>query len=191
MKRVAVFIDGNNFYYSLRGLGRKKVDFMKLIDMFVGDGKLVKVFYYNALLDIEIGEAKYWGQQKFFDKLRGFGFDVKLGRLRKHKKGGEYFFDVKGDDVFLVTDLVSGAYEGDFDEAVLVSGDEDFVPAVCKVQKLGKSVINAYFKRSSSSVLKGLCNSSICLNDYINKICPALPEDHTGCILKEGGNGDI
>lgn len=184
MKRVAIFIDGNNFYYSLKGLGKKRVDFERLIEILSIGKNVVDVFYYNALLDIKVGEKKYWGQQKFFDKLKKIGFNVKLGRLRTHLKNGEYFFDVKGDDVFLVVDLLSGAYGDLFDDAVIVSGDEDFVPAVKKIKKLGKNVVNAYFRRSSSNVLKCVCDESICLNNYINKICPALSKDHTGDILK-------
>jgi len=56
-------------------------------------------------------------------------------------------------------DLVSGAYENLYDTAIIVSGDEDFVPATKKIQKLGKKVIYAYFKSSSSASLKKICNS--------------------------------
>jgi uncharacterized LabA/DUF88 family protein len=40
--------------------------------------------------------------------------------------------------------LVSRAYENLYDTALIVSGDEDFVPAIRKVQKLGKKVENIY-----------------------------------------------
>ena len=106
-KRVSIFIDGNNLYHSLNKLGVKEIDFEELIKILLKGDKLVEVFYYNASLDIKTNEQKYWKQQKFFNKLRNFGFNVKLGRLRKHKKNDVYFFDIKGDDVFLVVDLIS------------------------------------------------------------------------------------
>ncbi len=99
-------------------------------------------------------------------------------KLRKHKRhNGKFVFDVKGDDVHLAVDLISGAYENLYDSAIIVSGDEDFVPAIKKVQKLGKKVINAYFKGSSSTTLKKTCNEYVFMNDLINenKNCLVLP----------------
>ena len=81
-----------------------------------------------------------------------------------------YFFDVKGDDVYLAVDLVSGAFENIYDTAVIVSGDEDFFPAIKKIQKLGKKITNAYFKSSSSASLKKICNNSILINNFIKEL---------------------
>jgi len=89
---------------------------------------------------------------------------------RKHKKDGKFIFDVKGDDVYLAVDLVSSAYENLYDTAIIVSGDEDFVPAIQKAQKLGKKVINAYFKSTSSNYLKHTCDESFCVENIINEI---------------------
>jgi len=50
---------------------------------------------------------------------------------------------------------------------MLVSGDGDFVPAIKKVQKLGKKVENAYFSASRSDFLKRVCNNSILLDEII------------------------
>jgi len=152
-ERVAIFIDGSNLYYSLRDLKIKKVDFKKMLNSLIENKLLISTFYYNASLNRGIDEAKYWEQQKFFDVLRKIpDFKVILCRLRKHKKDGKIFFDVKGDDVHLAVDLVSGAYENLYDTAIILSGDEDFVPAIQKAQKLGKKVLNAinFFKLSKT-----------------------------------------
>jgi uncharacterized LabA/DUF88 family protein len=67
---------------------------------------------------------------------------------------------------------------------VVVSGDEDFEPMIKTAQKLGKKVINAYFKSSSSNALKKSCDDSINMSILIKKInCPALSEDHTGEVM--------
>ena len=81
----------------------------------------------------------------------------------------EFKFAVKGDDIHLATDMISFAYENKYDVAILVSGDGDFVPAIRKVQKLGKNVENAYFSVSRSSYLKQVCNSSILMDEIIGK----------------------
>ena len=50
--RVAIFIDGSNFYHSSKKLNVvNKINFQKLIKELVMDRELVKVFYYNASLD--------------------------------------------------------------------------------------------------------------------------------------------
>ena len=51
---------------------------------------------------------------------------------------------------------------------MIISGDEDFVPAIQKAQKLGKKIVNAYFKSTSSNYLKHICDESICM-DWILK----------------------
>ncbi|MEW6295983.1 MAG: NYN domain-containing protein [Candidatus Diapherotrites archaeon] len=72
---------------------------------------------------------------------------------------------------YLATDMLSFAYENIYDTAIIVSGDGDFVPTIKRVQKLGKKVVNAYFRVSSSNFLKKVCDSSICLDDFISDIC--------------------
>ncbi|MEX0932975.1 MAG: NYN domain-containing protein [Candidatus Pacearchaeota archaeon] len=170
-ERVSIFIDGSNLYYSLKALNVNKIDFQKFVKLLTKDKLLISTYYYNASLDIGVNKKKYWEQQKFFNMLRKLpDFNVVLCRMRKHKKDGKFVFDVKGDDVYLAVDLVSGAYENLYDIAIIVSGDEDFVPAIQKSQKLGKKVINAYFKSTSSNYLKHTCNESLCLDYTIDKI---------------------
>ena len=111
-ERVAIFIDGSNLYYSLKDLKIKKISFKKLLSSLTENSLLISTFYYNAPLDISVNKNIYWEQQKFFSFLRKIpDFRVILCRMRKHKKDGKFFFDVKGDDVYLAVDLVSGAYE--------------------------------------------------------------------------------
>ncbi|MFH1270095.1 MAG: NYN domain-containing protein [Nanoarchaeota archaeon] len=171
-ERVAIFIDGSNLYHSLKDLGIRKIDFKKILGFLTKDKLLISTFYYNAPLDISMNQDKYWEQQKFFNELKKIpDFNVVLCKLRKHKrKDGSYIFDVKGDDVHLAVDLVSGAYENLYDTAMIVSGDEDFVPAIKKAQKLGRKRINAYFKSSSSASLKKTCNGFVYMNDLIREL---------------------
>ena len=171
-QRVAIFIDGSNLYYSLKNLKIDRINFQRLLQLLIKDKMLITTFYYNAPLNIKVNPKTYWEQQKFFNELRKIpDFNVVLCRLRKHKrKNGNYVFDVKGDDVHLAVDLVSGAYENLYDIAIIVSGDEDFVPAIKKAQKLGKKIINAYFKSSSSASLKKTCDDFIYMNDLVKEL---------------------
>ena len=171
-QRVAIFIDGSNLYHNLRVLKSKDIDFQKLINFLIKERLLTNVFYYNAPLDISVNKEQYWDMQRFLENLRKIpGFNIILCKRRKYKKqDGSFVFEMKGDDVYLAIDMVSGAYENLFDIAILVSGDEDFVPVIKRLQKLGKVVENAYFKSSSSNALKNCADNSICLNEIIKEV---------------------
>jgi len=171
-ERVAIFIDGSNFYHSVKetsGLHDNEIDFAKMIETLRSKRLLIGTYYYNAPLDRGYNESIYWKQQKFFSELRKIPeFNLILCRMRKIKDpDGKTKFMVKGDDIYLATDMISLAYEDAYDTAIIVTGDGDFVPAIKKVQKLGKKVENAFFKISSSNYLKNVCNKSVRLDDYI------------------------
>ncbi len=175
-ERVIIFIDGSNFYHSVRDtfdLHDNQIDFKKLIDILKDERLLVGVYYYNASLDRGYNEEVYWKQQKFFSDLKSIpGFHVILCNMRKIRKNdGTVEFSVKGDDIHLGIDMVSFAYENLYDTAILVSGDGDFAPAVKRIQKLGKKAENAYFSISRSSLLKQVCDLSILIDDMIEKEC--------------------
>lgn len=173
-ERVIIFVDGSNFYHSLKDtfdVHHEEIDFRKLVDELKSGRLLVGVYYYNAPLDMKYNKDVYWKQQKFFADLRRIpGFNVILANMRKTiKPDGKVEYAVKGDDIHLGIDMVSLAYENQYDTAILVSGDGDFAPAVKRVQKLGKKVENAYFAVSRSSLLKQVCDRSVLLNEIVEK----------------------
>jgi uncharacterized LabA/DUF88 family protein len=65
--------------------------------------------------------------------------------------------------------MLVGAYENFYDIAIIVSGDEDFVPILQTIRKLNKKVINAYFPKNSSYLLRKSANYSINLKKEIKK----------------------
>jgi len=168
MKRVAIFIDGNNFYYGLKKIyGEEKklinFDFFEFCNFLTGKNELVGIFYYNATLDKNKNFEKYKSQQRFFDKIKRIPkFRLILCKLLKLKikETGEYYYIIKEDDIHMAVDLVKGAFKNIYDEAILVSGDGDFVPAVLASREEGKFIENVYFKRSASTNLKLNCNRS-------------------------------
>ena len=172
-ERVAIFIDGSNFYHSTKRLQVvNKINFQKLINELVCERELVKVFYYNAPLDISVNQEIYWKQQKFFDVLRKIPkMEVVICKQRKvRKSSGKFEYEVKGDDTHLVSDFVGEAYENVYDIAIIVSGDEDFVSPIKRVRKLGKKIENAYFSSSSSFNLRNACDKSVPINKMLSKI---------------------
>ena len=170
--RVSIFIDGNNLYHSLKRINVSDISFQSLVNELTKGRILVNVFYYIAPLDIKYNEEKYWKHQKFMDSLKEIPrFNVVLCTLRRYKKENKSIgFEVKGDDVYLANDLLVGAYENLYDTAILVSGDEDFIPVVKTAQRLKKMVENLYFSSSSSKKLRKTCDSSINFRSIIDKI---------------------
>ncbi|MEK6933281.1 MAG: NYN domain-containing protein [Nanoarchaeota archaeon] len=169
MKRVAVFIDGNNFYFGLRKLygknrSLKNFDFQRFAQFLAGKDKVTAIYYYNALLDIEHNPEKYKSQKEFFEKLKQIpNFHLVLCKLLKRNITGtnKFYYIIKEDDINMAVDMVENACDDHFDVAALVSGDGDFVPAVRSVKKKNKSVRNIYFKNSSSRNLKNFCDESL------------------------------
>lgn len=132
-KRVAIFIDAANIFYSTRTLGWK-LDYEKFLSFWGKQGKISGAYFYTAVISTNKK------QLKFFKALKSIGFDVitrevKIIHDRKNRKMVQ-----KGNfDVKMAIDIVLKANE--FDIAVLASGDSDFEPVVDYLRKLQKKVI--------------------------------------------------
>lgn len=140
---VAIFVDGSNFYRVLESnKGRHDIDFQKFSTKLVGDRKLLRTYYYTAVVDQFKSLERYKEQQKFLYSLHYTPYlELKLGRLVTH--GDEEV--EKGVDVRLATDLLKLAWANAYDTAILVSHDGDFADAVLAVKDMGKHVECAGF----------------------------------------------
>lgn len=161
-ERVMVFIDGSNLYHNLKRYNIK-IKFEDIIKKLETKREIVGIFYYTALLNKNLDEKKYQEHKKFLDKIKDIpNFNVVLCNLKRIISGdGSVHFEIKGDDIHLATDLIKGAYENLYDVAIVVSGDEDFIPAIKLAQRNGKKIINAFFPKSSSYLLRNCCDGSI------------------------------
>ena len=168
-ERVAIFIDGSNLYHNLKRY-KIKTKFEEIIKKVETKREIVDIFYYTALLDKLIDENGYNKHKKFLDKIKKIAnFNVVLCTLRKMiLENGSVDFAIKGDDVYLATDLIKGSYEDLYDVAIIISGDADFIPAIKLTQKNGKKVINAFFPKSSSYQLRNCCDGSINLRKSLS-----------------------
>jgi uncharacterized LabA/DUF88 family protein len=73
------------------------------------------------------------------EALWNMGFQPEVfKKLRRQDK-------TKGVDIALTTDLLGNAYRDNYDAAVLVAGDGDYVPLVEEVKRLGKVVHVVFF----------------------------------------------
>ena len=127
MKRVAIFVDVQNVYYTSRQTYGKNFDYNKFWSKATDDREVVKAVAYA----IERGDEK---QYQFQNILRAIGFEVKLKPFIQRADGS-----AKGDwDVGITIDAMEGADSADV--VVLVSGDGDFDLLADKIREKGKRV---------------------------------------------------
>jgi len=168
-ERVAIFIDGSNFYHALKdNFGRADLDFEVFASKLCGERRLIRTYYYNVPVDQKREPQRYADQRKFFARLHQTPYlTLKLGRL-------VYRGDVpveKGVDVWLATDMLNLAWKNVYDTAILVSGDGDFADAVEAVKELGKHIENAYTKKGLSQHLRQACDRLVVLDKDFLKEC--------------------
>lgn len=169
-ERVAVFIDGSNFYFGCKDLlGNAQIDFYKLSQVLVSpERELIRTYYYNAPVHRASDENRYKNQQRFFERLKATKYlELRLRRLI-NRSG---VFIEKGIDVSIATDMLTLAWNNVYDTAILVSGDGDFAAAVKSVKDEGKHVENAYFRNSQSKALRDACDIEIELTAPLLKLC--------------------
>lgn len=128
MTKVAIFVDIQNVYYTVREAYGRNFDYNAFWAQATADREVVKAFCYA----IERGDQK---QREFQNILRAIGFNVKLKPFIQRADGS-----AKGDwDVGIALDAIEYAEQADV--IVLVSGDGDFDLLAHKIRaKYGKKV---------------------------------------------------
>jgi uncharacterized LabA/DUF88 family protein len=131
--RVCLFIDGANLYSASRNLGFD-VDYRSLLAFFRARSKLMRAYYYSAVLDTE----EYSPLKPLTDWLvyNGYTLVTKAAREFTDQTGRRR---IKGNmDIELAVDMLEMSAR--IDHAVLFSGDSDFRRLVEAVQRQGVRV---------------------------------------------------
>ena len=138
MSRVAVFIDGAHLDFTVRHeFPGTRIDYGKLATELVPPGlDLLRTYYYHCppyqsnppSPEEKIRKASF---DRFHDALQKLPrFQVRLGVLAKRTAGGQVYFEQKRVDILLGVDLVRLSAKDQINEAVIVAGDSDFLPAI-------------------------------------------------------------
>ena len=121
MKKVALFVDVQNVYYTTRQAFNCNFDYNEFWSRATSGRKVVKAIAYA----IDKGDKK---QHEFQNILRAIGFEVKLKPFIERADGS-----AKGDwDVGIAIDAME--YSESADVVILVSGDGDFDLLVNKLR---------------------------------------------------------
>ena len=131
--RIALFIDGANLYATAKSLGFD-IDYKRLLKEFQTRGKLIRAFYYTALVE----DQEYSSIRPLIDWLDYNGFAV-VTKPTKEFVDAMGRRKVKGNmDIELAVDAMEMADH--LDHMVLFSGDGDFRSLVEAVQRKGVRV---------------------------------------------------
>ena len=132
-ERIALFIDGSNLFAAARSL-EFDIDYKKLLKVFADKGRLVRAFYYTALIE----DQEYSPIRPLVDWLDYNGYTMVT-------KPTNEFTDsagrrkIKGNmDIELAVDVMEMVEN--IDHAVLFSGDGDFRRLIDAVQFKGLRV---------------------------------------------------
>ena len=142
-----LYIDGFNLYYrAVRGTPFKWLDLRKLAEVLFPQDTIHKVCYFTALLDARADDPSQPRRQLVY--LRALetlsGFKAYYGTFRSGTKRRPLAEPVpglptyvlirdseeKGSDVNLATRLLVDGFNGEYEQAVVVSNDADFAEAM-------------------------------------------------------------
>ena len=171
-EKVAVYIDGSNFYHYLKDEEisfpkGQKFNFKLFVDFLVGNRECVSRRYYTGIFRNADNSSKSQelvrGQQKFLSEIEKDGFVIKRGRIMYDSgKTRE-----KGTDVKIAADLIIGAVDNLYDTAILISSDTDLIPAIKYIRYKKKKLEYVGFSHAPSFGIQKFANFSRLL----------LPED--------------
>jgi len=195
---VMVFIDGGYLSkYAIDHYEHNDINFLNLGNFLAKhavsperlEPQLARIYYYDGVpdeKDAELVEEKYRKdvlkkimektktQTDYLDKIEMFDLvEVKRGHQIISKKETPR---QKGIDTLMAIDMITKAYEGQYDYAVLLAGDADFIEVIKAVKNTGPKVVGAYFTETnvSSNFLKSfdrriVMNEKTMTNNNITK----------------------
>ena len=174
-KKIVIYIDGSNFYFSIKKTFNCKVDIEGFCRKLSENNDLVRINYYTS----PVGESNpemYTEQQKFFEKLRKIDkLKIVFGRLEKHKKDGKTFYVEKATDINIAQDLIFDAIDNSYDKAYLISNDGDFSGVIHSIiKRFNKEIVYVAIgnNKSISYHLKNVASKTIRITkDFINEVC--------------------
>lgn len=207
LKNAIVYIDGFNLYYRLKGTKYKWLNPLELCLQILPTDKfnIVEVKFFTAKIKRNQKDPQnltrqmiYWRALQTIPNL-----SVILGKYKIKTARGKLIdrhqnvttkiravqtFEEKESDVNIAINMVSDAYEGKFDQAILISNDTDLVPPMKLVkQHLKKKiwVISPANHNVHADIARWSNKCTVITDNHLQKSqFPVEIEDHKGIIRK-------
>ena len=150
LKRVAVFIDGTNARCRLEECKwPEDVDILYLAQKLAGPRNLVGTYYYTSNPNREhLGEALYASRRHYLALVQRSGVNVKRGYMANR----DGHWQEKMVDVLIASDMLYFAARKTYDVAILVTADNDLVPAIQRAKNLGRKVELLIFTQAKAEI---------------------------------------
>ncbi len=155
-ERCAIFIDGAYLFYLLRDeFGGVRIDYELLPQKLSENTNLLRTYFYSSLPyqsnpPTAQESALYARQRQFFSALRLMPrYTVRLGRVeqRGFAADGSPIYEQKRVDILLAVDLLLLAADSLIQQAIIIAGDSDFIPAIATAKNRGV-IIKLYHGRN-------------------------------------------
>ncbi len=174
-ERIALFVDGSNLYAAARALSFD-IDYKRLLDEFASQGRLIRAFYYTALVE----DLEYSPIRPLVDWLDYNGYTM-VTKPTKEFTDATGRRKIKGNmDIELAIDALEMTEH--VDHIVLFSGDGDFRRLVEAAQRRGVRVSVVSTVRSQPPMvadeLRRQADCFVELDDLKPKIWRAAPARH-------------
>lgn len=183
-ERLALFIDGANLYAAARALGFD-IDYKRLLDLFATKGRLVRAFYYTALVE----DQEYSPIRPLVDWLDYNGYTM-VTKPTKEFTDASGRRKIKGNmDIELAIDMMEMAEH--LDHAILFSGDGDFRRLVEAVQRKGVRVTVVSTIRTQPPMVADELRRQADHFVELQELAPSVARQREGGMLREaGGRGE-
>ena len=165
--KVAVFIDNSNVFHDIKQIKESDPEWvclydpLKLSQKLTGSRELAQVSFYCVrppaylLKDNKKSRERYKTTNRYYAAIEKLPLvKVKYGDL----KGSKGSLQEKNVDTQLAIDMTKGAAFGQYDTAILISGDGDCKSAVDAVKEFNKKIELVFFRGSISMNLKQSCD---------------------------------
>ena len=172
-EKLGLFIDGSNLYAAARALGFD-IDYKKLLDLFASNSRLVRAYYYTALVE----DQEYSPIRPLVDWLDYNGYTM-VTKPTKEFTDASGRRKIKGDmDIELAIDVMEMAPH--LDHIVLFSGDGDFRRLVEAVQRKGVRVsVVSTVRTQPSMVADELRRQADCFIE-LQEMAESIARHHSG-----------
>jgi uncharacterized LabA/DUF88 family protein len=183
MSKTSIFIDWSNIFVYAKNLGIK-IDPLRLCNLVSNNESVIQRHYFSAQ------DPNNVGQQRFHNGLKQRGFLVHTHELVE-RPGKIYCPNCRIEvnytctncdtpvtlpphkskriDILIALKLLQTSHL--YEEAILISGDQDFIPVIDHLrQEEGKKVTIASFREPLSYEYRASCDDLIILDDHIEEI---------------------
>lgn len=197
MERVIAYIDGFNLYFGLKSKGWKRYYWLNIHllckNLLKSEQKLISVKYFTSRIKFPPNKVK---RQSTFIEALETEKEIKIfyGKYYENPRECKICGNIapisneKMTDVNIAVELLSDAYQNNFDSALLISADSDLVAPVKKVLELfpAKRIIVAFPPERFSYELSKIASANFIIGrkKLADSVFPIEVIKNDGFILK-------